>query len=176
MIGTDTVARAVSDYMHRRPGEQRVLSPLWQTLTQHARAGACHHRGTCPIVTASPIVINERLQVLMVHGGRGPARLPEARFTEGFDTLGEAASTLARALGVEQLWTQPGCEDPIQLHISRADAQDGDRTRVAVRYLSRTHASLCRFAPGAPQVWIPLNEVDLELARRVNSGLAEGVS
>ncbi|MEV3994901.1 hypothetical protein AB0K62_04315 [Streptomyces halstedii] len=41
--------------------------------------------------------------------------------------------------------------------------------RVAVRYLVRTHAALCRFASGAPQVWTPLTEVDLELARRVSS-------
>ncbi|MFD5831942.1 hypothetical protein [Lentzea sp. NPDC060358] len=176
MIGNAAVARAVSDYMHRCPGESLTLAPLWQTLAQHAKAGACHHRGTCPIVTASPIVVNERSQVLMLQGGRGPARLPEARFEEGFDTLGEAALTLARALGVEQLWSQPGCDDPIQLDAGRADVQDGDRMRVAARYLLRTHASLCRFAPGAPQLWVPLNEVDLELSRRVHAVMAERVS
>ncbi|WSY84573.1 hypothetical protein OG782_25560 [Streptomyces sp. NBC_00876] len=44
MIGTAVVARAVSDYMHRCPGESLTLAPLWQTLSQHAKAGACHQR------------------------------------------------------------------------------------------------------------------------------------
>lgn len=174
MIEPGVLARTVSDYTHRRPGESPTLAPLWQTLAQHAKAGACHHRGTCPLVTVGPVVVNEHHEVLMVRGGRAPARLPEARLTEGFDTLAEAAFDLARALGVEQLWIQPGCEDPIQLYTARADPQDGDRMRVAVRYLVRTHAALCRFAPGAPQVWTPLTEVDLELARRVSSFMASG--
>lgn len=174
MIEPSVVARAVSDYMHRRPGESLALSPLWHTLRQHAVAGTCHHRSTCPIVTTSPAVVNEEHQVLMLQGGRGPARLPEARLSDGFPTLSEAAFSLARALGVEQLWVQPGYEDPIQLHTARADVQDGDRMRVSVRYLIRTHAALCHFARGAPQVWMPLAEVDIELARRANSFMAAG--
>ncbi|GAA3012993.1 hypothetical protein JCM13580A_38590 [Streptomyces drozdowiczii] len=173
MIGTAAVARAVSDYMHRRPGESLTLAPLWQTLSQHAKAGTCHHRGTCPIVTASPIVLNERQEVLMLGAGRGTVRIPEARFEDGWDTLAEAASMLARALGVHELWTQPGCEDPVQLHAARADAQDGERMRVAARYLFRTHAGLCRFAPGAPQTWVPLARADIELFTRINSLIAE---
>ncbi|MER5632197.1 hypothetical protein [Streptomyces nitrosporeus] len=176
MIATAQVARTVSDYMHRRPGESLVLSPLWQTLAQHVKAGTCHHRGTCPLVVVSPIVVDEHLRVLMLQSGRGPARLPETRPPAGFETLADAASTLARALGVGQLWAHPGCESPVQLDAARADPQDGDRMRIAFRYLYRTHASLSCFAPGAPQVWVPLAETDLDLARRVNSFLAEGVS
>ncbi|WP_405686105.1 hypothetical protein OG204_18800 [Streptomyces sp. NBC_01387] len=176
MIETAVVARAVSEYMHRCPGESLALAPLWQTLKQHAKAGTCNHRGTCPIVTASPIVVNESHEVLMLRGGRSPARLPEARLTDGFATLSEAAFNLARALGVERMWTQPGCEDPIQLDTARADVQDGDRMRVAVRYLVRTQAALCHFAPGAPQVWIPLAQVDIELARRAGAFMVEKVS
>ena len=111
MMEPSVVARAVSDYMHRRPGESSALSALWHTLQQHARAGACHHRDTCPVVTTSPIVVNEDHEVLMLQGGRAPARLPEARLADGFATLGEAAFNLARALGVEQVWVQPGCEE-----------------------------------------------------------------
>ena len=91
MIAPGVLARTVSDYTHRRPSESPTLAPLWQTLAQHAKAGACHHRGTCPLVTVGPVVVNEHHEVLMVRGGRAPARLPEARLTEGFDTLTEAA-------------------------------------------------------------------------------------
>ncbi|MEV3994902.1 hypothetical protein AB0K62_04320 [Streptomyces halstedii] len=83
MIEPGVLARTVSDYTHRRPHESPTLAPLWQTLAQHAKAGACHHRGTCPLVTVGPVVVNEHHEVLMVRGGRAPARLPEARLTEG---------------------------------------------------------------------------------------------
>lgn len=99
MIEPGVLARTVSDYTHRRPSESPTLAPLWQTLAQHAKAGACHHRGTCPLVTVGPVVVNEHHEVLMVRGGRAPARLPEARLTEGFDTLAEAAFDLARGPG-----------------------------------------------------------------------------
>ncbi len=46
--------------------------------------------------------------------------------------------------------------------------------RVAARYLFRTHAGLCRFAPGAPQTWMPLARADIELSTRINVLIAEG--
>lgn len=172
MIGTPELARTVSAYVHRCPGESLTLSPLWLTLAQHQRAGACVHMGTCPILKVSPVIVDEQHRLLML---RQASRfvLPETGLEE-YDTLREAAETLARAAGVEEPWLQPGCEDPIQLFPARAAPEDGDRTRVVIRFLFRTHSGLCRFPDSAPQTWVPLVEVDIDLARRVESFLAEG--
>ncbi|MER8116244.1 hypothetical protein [Streptomyces sp. NPDC094031] len=119
--------------------------------------------------------MDEQNRVLMLQG-RTRARLPEVPATGDFETLAEAATTLARALGIGELWVQPGCEEPILLEPARADPEDGLRTKVAIRYLYRTIASLAQFAPGAPQVWVPLAEAGTELEQRVNSVLAEGAT
>ncbi|MEU0739290.1 hypothetical protein [Streptomyces sp. NPDC006134] len=176
MVGTHEIARVVNAYVHRRPGESLALAPLWQTLQQHAKTGTCAHRGSCPVVKVSPVVVDEHHRVLTLESVRGRLRLPEAGVPAGFDTLPELAINLARALGAWEVWVQPGCEDPIHLEPARADPEDGLRTRVAIRYLYRTHSETCRFAPGAPQRWTPLSEMDHTLADRVGTFLAEEVA
>ncbi|WP_440575459.1 hypothetical protein [Streptomyces sp. AC154] len=160
-------------YLHRRPGESLLLSPPSQTLELHARAGTCVHRGTCPVLKISPVVVDERNRVLMLQG-RSRVRLPETEIDLDFEILAVAAATLARALGVADLWAQPGTEELIHVEPARADPEDGLRTKVSIRYLYRTHSAMCQFASGAPQVWVPLAEVDSDLAKRVGSLLAEG--
>ncbi|MFI8815687.1 MULTISPECIES: hypothetical protein [unclassified Streptomyces] len=162
----------MSDYMHRSPDETVALAPFWEALAQHAKAGACHHRGTCPIVVISPIIVDERHRVLMLRSSPGrPPILPEAGLVAGFETLEEASSTLARALGVWKPLAQPGLDGPIQLHATTDKSQGDTRTKVSVRYLYRTASSQCAFVVEAPQIWVPLTEVDTDLARRVSGYL-----
>ncbi|MGN5633253.1 hypothetical protein AAIO99_14505 [Streptomyces sp. AC154] len=117
--------------------------------------------------------MDERNRVLMLQG-RSRVRLPETEIDLDFEILAVAAATLARALGVADLWAQPGTEELIHVEPARADPEDGLRTKVSIRYLYRTHSAMCQFASGAPQVWVPLAEVDSDLAKRVGSLLAEG--
>ncbi|WP_121841066.1 hypothetical protein [Streptomyces sp. S5] len=175
MIPAAEAARIVSAYTHRRPAEALALAPLWQTLGQHARAGGCAHRGTCPVLKVSPVVVDERGRVLMLQG-RTRVRLPEAAPLPESDSFAEAAVTLARALGVGQPWMLPGVQDPILLDPGRADPEDGLRSKVAIRYLYRAHSDLCAFVAGAPQVWVPLRAADHRLADRVSSFLGERVA
>lgn len=175
MIPAAEAARIVSSYMYRRPAEALALVPLWQTLGQHARVGKCAHRGTCPVLKVSPVVVDERGMVLTLQG-RTQAQLPEAAPAADCDTFTEGAVTLARTLGVGQPWMLPGGEEPILLDPGLADPEDGLRGKVVIRFLFRMHSDLCAFVPGAPQVWVPLSEIDNRLADRVASLTGERVS
>ncbi|WP_432112887.1 hypothetical protein [Streptomyces sp. S1] len=168
------LARTVNSYLRRRPDETLCLSPVWQACKQHARAGRCVHRGTCPVPKVSPVVVDERSRVLMLQG-RTRFRLPEVGITNDFGTLQETCVTFARALGVEGPWTQPGHKEPIQIVLAVGDEEDGLRSKVALRYLYRTFANRCRFAEKAPQVWVPLTELDSDLATRVSSSIGQVV-
>jgi len=173
MIEPSQVCRALSTYLHAHPDESLVLSPLWQFMEQHARAGSCAHRGTCPVIKISPVIVDERGRVLMLQT-LSRFKLPEATLTDDFGALSDAAATLARTLGVGQLWKPPGCEDPVHLDPAR-DYVDGLRTKVAFRYLFRAHSWLAQFAAGAPQVWMPLAEAGGDLTKRVAPLLTQEV-
>ncbi len=175
MISTSEAAKVVNAYTHRYPAESLVLAPLWQTLGDHARAGACTHRGTCPVLRVSPVVVDECGRVLMLQG-RNRVRLPEGVPEADCDTYPEAAVTMARTLGVGEPWTLPQWQAPLLLDPGRADQEDGQRGKVVIRYLFQAHSSLCTFAVGAPQVWVPLGEIDHRVARRVSSLIGERVS
>ncbi|MGW9423737.1 hypothetical protein ACWGSU_20545 [Streptomyces koyangensis] len=47
---------------------------------------------------------------------------------------------------------------------------------MVIRYLFRAHSDLCTFAAGAPQVWMPLSEIDRRVAARVSSFIGERVA
>jgi hypothetical protein len=174
MIGPAELAQAVSTYTTRYRGEALLLSPAWQTLTQHVRAGQCLHRGSCPVVKVSPVIVDEEYRALALRYGERRAVVPEVDLLDGAESLTETAVQAARLLGVDP-WLEPGCEDPIHMDVGRAAPQDGERSRVAVRYLLRAHSRTCRWVAGAPQVWLPLDRVDQTLALRVRSCLAAGV-
>ncbi|RZD89300.1 hypothetical protein [Streptomyces albidoflavus] len=175
MISASEAAKVVSAYTHRYPAESSILAPLWQTLGQHVLAGGCAHRGTCPVLRVSPVVVDERGMVLILQG-RTQAQLPEAAPFVDCETYPEAAVTLARTLGVGEPWTLPGWEAPLLLDPGRADQEDGQRGKVVIRYLFRTHSDLCAFVVGAPQVWVPLGEIDHRVAGRVSSLIGVRVS
>lgn len=171
MIAPSELARAVSGYLHRYQGESLALAPLWTTIGQHVKAGACLHMGSCPVVTVSPVIVDEDSRILMLRQGDRLA-LPEAVLS-GQDALLEAAEAQARELGVRDLWLMPGADDPMQLSPGRAAPEQGPRMRVSFRFLFRTHAALRPFTP-KPQTWVPLGEADIDLARRVSAFIADG--
>lgn len=174
MTDTAQVARVVSEYMHRYPGESLMLAPLWQTLAQHRTAGGCLHGGICTLVKVSPVVVDERRHVLVIRTAGGRLRLPEVGISS-CETLYGGAETLARALGVWRPWVYPGCEDPVHLEPACADSEDGSRTRVAVRYLLHTQSEYCQWAPGAPQAWASLTMLGNDLNQRLSALLAKSV-
>jgi hypothetical protein len=173
MIGPAELAQAVGTYSARYPGEALLLSPVWQTLTQHVRASQCLHRGVCPVVKVSPVIVDEEHRVLALRYGTRRPVVPEVDLLDGAESLAETAVQAARLLGVNP-WTEPGCEDPMYMDVGRAAPQDGERSRVAVRYLLRAHSRTCRWVTGAPQVWLPLGDIDQALSLRVRSCLAVG--
>jgi hypothetical protein len=152
------------------------LALLWQMLRQHAAAGACVHRGTCPTVKIGAVVVDEAHRTLMLGAPRGRPRLPEASLTYGGDGLPEDAAVLARSLGVGRPWLPPGGEVPLLLDVARADPEDGLRTRVALRFLVRARAEECVFVEDAPQFWAPREALGITLAKRLDAALAEGIS
>ncbi|MGZ2360698.1 hypothetical protein LRE75_29135 [Streptomyces sp. 372A] len=172
MIPASELARTVSGYLHRYPGESLSLALLWQSLAQHARAGACLHMGSCPVLTVSPVIVDQDHRVLMVRE-RGRLVLPETLLGDRATDMRESAEALARGLGVDDLWLMPGCDDPAMLDPARAAPEAGDRMRVAVRFLFRTHVALRRVTPDW-QAWVPLDEVAIDLARRVGALIAHG--
>ncbi|WP_327175501.1 hypothetical protein OG599_09385 [Streptomyces sp. NBC_01335] len=174
MITNSELARAVSVYLHRYSGESLNLALLWQSLAQHAKVGTCVHMGTCPMLTVSPVVVDQHHRVLMLRQGDRLV-LPEAGLGEHDDTLLDSAKALAREHGLEDLWLMPGSDDPMMLDPARAAPDDGPRMRVAIRFLFRTHAGL-RALSSEAQTWVPLSEVDIGLARRVGALIAHGQS
>jgi hypothetical protein len=174
MISAAELAQAVSAYTNRFRGEALALSPLWQTLTHHVRAGTCLHRGSCPLVKVQPVIVDENHRVLMLqyHGGR-PV-LPEAGLLAGSEGLAAVAADAARLLGVDP-WVEPGCEHPFHMEVGRAGPEDGERSRVSIRYLLRTHSEIGRWVKGAPQVWTPLGEIEQDLGRRIRAFLGTAV-
>ncbi|MFE0771932.1 hypothetical protein [Streptomyces sp. NPDC058861] len=168
------LSQTINTYISRYPDEKPGLSPVWEALQQHVRAGACLHWGTCPAPQISPIVLDEEYRVLMLQG-HTRARFPEVGATDDFETFTEAAATLARALGIGNLWVQPGFEIPLHLAFTRADARGGLRPQMVIRYLYRTHSSSAKFVEAAPQMWVPLDEADSGLAERVRSFTAEAI-
>ncbi|MFJ9429041.1 hypothetical protein ACIRQY_05180 [Streptomyces sp. NPDC101490] len=165
------MARALNSYVGRYPDEAWGLMSLWSDLKAHAKAGGCVHQGACPAPRISPVVLDEHFRVLMLQGRNGP-RLPEAGASEEFEAFPTGAVTLARALGVDAPTEHTGLDEAIHVKLGLTPVADGLRTRVSFRYLYRTIAARCAFAAGAPQMWVPLDEADPELSRRVHSLVA----
>ncbi|MFF9481364.1 NUDIX hydrolase [Streptomyces sp. NPDC014733] len=159
------VTRAMTDYLHKYPGEQGQLMPLYDALSDHARRGLCPHGERCPEIYSGGLLLNEDGHVLVLRNGDSWA------FSEGAPEPGDlslrdtAYGVLREYGGVRKAWALPGVEGPVIIDVTPCP----QRLRVGFRYLFVTHTSSVSSTAldNGLARWIPLGEVADPIAARI---------
>ncbi len=177
MIGTAAVARAVSDYMHRRPpgGIPDARPRCGRRSPSTRKRGTCHHRGHLSDRDGKPDRAQRAPGGADAGGGRARHRKDPPR--------------LGSRMGGTHSLKRPRCwHGPLEFMscgLSRVAKTLFNFTRLA-RMLktvsacgSRPGISFARMPASAaslrapPQTWVPLARADIELFTRINSLIAE---
>jgi hypothetical protein len=167
-VRDDQIIRELSHYLHEHPADRMALLPVYDAARDHAQRRACTHGQHCPLVVTGAVVLDERNRVLCLRHG-GSYAFAEAEPEEADDSLsGAALRLLAEAVGIQDVWTQPGAEGPFLVDVARpGQHRYGARLRVGIRYLFRSHSRAV--FPAAIETgsaaWVPLTEIGIVSVR-----------
>ncbi|MFI5755543.1 NUDIX domain-containing protein [Streptomyces sp. NPDC051569] len=163
------IVKEANTYLHAHPGETKALTPLFMAACDHTRLRTCHHAGSCPLVTAGAIVVDEQNRVLSLWNGRWA--LAEGSPDDQDDSLSDAAlRVLEEFAGIYDVWAAPGEEGPLLIDVTEpAPEFGGARKRYGFRYLFRAHSDALSpvVAVGGQARWVPLDEISPLIRTRV---------
>jgi hypothetical protein len=174
-VEESAIIRELNHYLLGHPDETAAAMPLFDAMLDHSRQGDCLHEGSCPVVRAGAILMDEEGRALALRHGDAWG------FAEGAPAAGDqslsrtATRVLAEFAGIRNVWTAPGEEGPILVDASPAAPEDGRRTRFGFRYLFRCHSRL--LVPAMARLgrarWTSLDEIGPPLLRtRLKARLA----
>ncbi|MGW6770354.1 NUDIX domain-containing protein [Streptomyces sp. NPDC055037] len=162
------IVRELSRYLNEHPAEEMALMPLYDAARDHTSHRVCTHAERCPVVTTGALVVDERGYVLSLRY-RGGFALAEAEPEEQDQTLsGAALRLLTEEVGIRDVWTVPGTEDPFLIDVTQpGQHRYGPRLRVGFRYLFRAHSGAV--FPSAIETgaaaWVPPNDIGIQPVR-----------
>ncbi|MEO3972648.1 NUDIX hydrolase [Streptomyces sp. CAU 1734] len=168
-VSDSHIVKAITGYLHRYPVEAAGLMPVYDAAHDHTAHGRCTHRDRCPLVVAVPILVDERERVLglLRPGGRPFADGPPVAGDRSLHA--SALRVLREYTGVEDVWTLPGTEEPLDIEV-RAGC---GRRLIGLRYLFRGHARMLPAArlEGGGFHWLAMSEAGDRLAERLRPWL-----
>ncbi|BCL22178.1 NUDIX hydrolase [Streptomyces tuirus] len=167
-VKDDQIIRELSHYVHEPPADRMALLPVYDAARDHSQRRTCTHDQRCPLVVTGAVVVDEHNRLLCLRHEGGYA-LAEAAPEEADDSLsGAALHLLAEAVGIRDVWTQPGTEGPFLVDMARPGQHSyGSRLRVGIRYLFRSHSRAvfpAAIETGAA-AWVPLAKIGIASVR-----------
>ncbi|MEV7088976.1 NUDIX hydrolase [Streptomyces sp. NPDC093085] len=160
-VEASAIIKELNHYLLGHPDETSATMPLFDALLDHSRQGVCLHHGSCPVVRAGAILLDERGRALALRYGAAWGFAEGAPAPSDQSLSRTASRVLQEFAGVAEVWTAPGEEGPILVDTSPAAPEDGRRTRFGFRYLFRTHSRVLVPAMAAlgRARWTSLDEI-----------------
>ncbi|MFI6699434.1 NUDIX domain-containing protein [Streptomyces sp. NPDC050509] len=166
-VEESAIIKELNHYLLGHPDETSATMPLFDALLDHSRQGLCLHHGSCPVVRAGAILMDEQGRALALRYGDAWGFAEGAPDPSDQSLSRTASRVLEEFAGVQNAWTAPGEEGPILVDASPAAPEDGRRTRYGFRYLFRAHSRVLVPAMAAlgRARWTSLDEIGPPLLR-----------